>query len=385
MVTQSIRNLQLNEGNQGAFLDLSNRQSENIAQGTPTQIFNQKLMEMLKQYQTLGTRPFAEQQFNAQEEQARRVFQTPQSLIGAAPSVQSGVRTAATGALEPTISGAKQGMQTFGEQIKGLGSAIEQARAFGEDIKKQEEFNQKTAQTIVEAAIKSGSAGLKELLRTSPDIFKKAGYGTKEFSAIATGLEGLETEEKRKKDLEIEKLKAEIAKIYADVKATTGGAKGSALDSINLVKSSLERATNLAGASGRSGLRRNIENWLVGSTDYTNLVAETNTLRTNVLTMMTDPDIKKFFGPQMSEADVRLMTSAGTTLNPELQSPANMRIELARLKDLINRAEIAVKQGLDGSNNQNQTGTIRMKGPKGIFDVPANQVKTFEQNGYTRI
>jgi len=123
------------------------------------------------------------------------------------------------------------------------------------------------------------------------------------------------------------------------------------MDQINLVKSSLDRAKNLAGASGRSGVRKAAESWFIGSTDYTNLVAETNTLRTNVLTLMTDPAIKKFFGPQMSNADVQLMTSAGTTLNPELQSADNMISELARLEDLINRAEKAVQQGMGGGTS----------------------------------
>ena len=112
---------------------------------------------------------------------------------------------------------------------------------------------------------------------------------------------------------------------------------------IDLVLSSLSNAEKLAGAAGRSGLRKGTENLLVGSTDFTNLVAETNTLRTNVLTMMTDPAIKKFFGPQMSNADVQLMTSAGTTLNPELQDPKSLKAELARLKDFATRAKAAVQ------------------------------------------
>jgi len=130
------------------------------------------------------------------------------------------------------------------------------------------------------------------------------------------------------------------------LKAGTTPGTSKPLDQINLVKSSLEKAKTLAGASGRSGARKAAESWFIGSTDYTNLVAETNTLRTNVLTMMTDPGIKKFFGPQMSNADVQLMTSAGTTLNPELQSPENMKTELTRLSELMTRAEKAVREGL---------------------------------------
>ena len=192
------RNLNLTAGNPVGFLQLGQSQSENIAQATPSQTFNLALMRLLQQYQTLGTKPFAEQELGAREAQAKRLFETPSSLIGAAPGVQSGVRQAAVQALEPTVQGAATARKTFGEQITSFGNALEMAGRFGENIAKQETENQKTAQTIVDAAIKSGSAGLKELLRVSPDIFKKAGYGTKEFEAVAKGLEAMEIEDKRR-------------------------------------------------------------------------------------------------------------------------------------------------------------------------------------------
>ena len=143
-------------------------------------------------------------------------------------------------------------------------------------------------------------------------------------------------------------VKEREAKIKADVTGTTTVAPQKALDQINLVKGSLEKAGKLVHAAGRSGIRKTFEGATIGATDYTNLVAETNTLRTNVLTMMTDPSIKKFFGPQMSNADVQLMTSAGTTLNPELQDTEHMQSEITRLQDLVTRAEAAVKAGTGG-------------------------------------
>lgn len=118
-----------------------------------------------------------------------------------------------------------------------------------------------------------------------------------------------------------------------------------ATDTLALVKTALTNAKALAGASGRSAARKTAESWFIGATDYTKLEAETNTLRTNVLTLMSDPDIKKFFGPQMSEADVRLMTAAGTTLNPELQGPKELTDELIRLETLINRMSASVGGG----------------------------------------
>lgn len=159
-------------------------------------------------------------------------------------------------------------------------------------------------------------------------------------------------------DYALKKREADAKAVETAKANTTDPAK--AMDQINLVKSSLARATQIAGASGRSGIRKTVEGVLVGATDYTNLVAETNTLRTNVLTMMTDPTIKKFFGPQMSNADVQLMTSAGTTLNPELQSPENMKSELIRLGDLVARAEAAVVRGTTGGGLATPPAQMRM-------------------------
>lgn len=114
---------------------------------------------------------------------------------------------------------------------------------------------------------------------------------------------------------------------------------------LDFLSTAITNAKNLSGASGQSRAMRTAKEWFVGASDYTNLVAETNTLRTNMLTLMTDPNIKKFFGPQMSNADVQLMTSAGTTLNPELQTPQFLKNELLRYEELINRMKNAVSEG----------------------------------------
>jgi hypothetical protein len=135
---------------------------------------------------------------------------------------------------------------------------------------------------------------------------------------------------------------------------------------LDFMLNTIENAEDHASASGRSGFRKGLEGWFVGATDYTNLVAETNTLRTNMLTMATDPTIKKFFGPQMSNADVQLMTSAGTTLNPEIQSPAEMKDEIERIKDFTARAKMAVQGATQFGKTEDGTrigvfpdGTIR--------------------------
>jgi len=134
--------------------------------------------------------------------------------------------------------------------------------------------------------------------------------------------------------------------------STGGAATKEAVDkSLGQLKFLKDTATSITGddeiygAAGRSGGRKFIEGIVVGSTDYTKLESYANTLKVNVLALMTDPTIKKFFGPQMSNADVTLMTSAGTTINPELQDGETLKDEVVRLYDLFDRMETAVKKG----------------------------------------
>lgn len=124
------------------------------------------------------------------------------------------------------------------------------------------------------------------------------------------------------------------------------GASTTVQSQFNAARDALKSAKELADAAGRG--RSWIEQQkqgLFGATEYTNLESYANTLRTNVLALATDPNVKKFFGPQMSNADVQLMTSAGTSLNPELQGPDAFKKELANLEALFTR--LAKIKGVD--------------------------------------
>lgn len=155
-----------------------------------------------------------------------------------------------------------------------------------------------------------------------------------------------------------------------------------AFDQIALMKNALVKAQSLASASGRSGARRAIEGVAYGATDFTELAGAIDTLKTNVMSMMTDPNIKKFFGPQMSDADVRLMTSAGTTLDPERQGPESLKAELLRLEGLINRAENAVRKGLGQKEIPLSGSTTVLIGPdENQYNVPNENVSAFINAG----
>jgi len=99
-------------------------------------------------------------------------------------------------------------------------------------------------------------------------------------------------------------------------------------------------------------IRKNVGS---SSTENTQLQGFVDTLKANMLTLATDPGIKKFFGPQMSDADVRLMTAAGSNLRPDEQTPDQLSAEAARIDDWINRAETAVREGSKGNNTSPNT------------------------------
>jgi hypothetical protein len=140
---------------------------------------------------------------------------------------------------------------------------------------------------------------------------------------------------------------------------------GQSLDQLSFLRNSVNRILGekdpetgeqydaLYEASGTSGIARFVGDKFVGDTDYRRLEAYADTLKTHVLALMTDPTIRKFFGPQMSNADVRLMSSAGTSLRTDSLSPEDLKAEVIRLDDLFNRMETAVKMGVEqGSVNQ---------------------------------
>lgn len=139
---------------------------------------------------------------------------------------------------------------------------------------------------------------------------------------------------------QLNKLNADAEETRAKVAAAGGVGSGKAVDKTTQAKFLLDtiaEANSLSGASGRSKARRGTEAYLVGATDYTNLESKVRTLKTNLLTLATDPEIKKFFGPQMTEADVRNMQAAATTLDTESQSPKDLQKELERAQAIFQK------------------------------------------------
>jgi len=140
------------------------------------------------------------------------------------------------------------------------------------------------------------------------------------------------------KELARAKTKADIANIYSQIgernknNVVSSEQSTYAKDSLDNAMSAIEGAEKFSQFAGVPDIATKTWRDIVGSEDFTNLEAYSDSLRTALLTLKTDPAVKKFFGPQMSNADVRMMMSAPTSLDPARQSPAQFKKELARVK-----------------------------------------------------
>jgi len=87
-----------------------------------------------------------------------------------------------------------------------------------------------------------------------------------------------------------------------------------------------------------------------GSSGLDNLKVYADTLKSNMLTLAADPNIKDFFGPQMSNADVQQMMAVATRMQPDNQTPEQLLSETRRIEEFIGKYEAAVKAKQEGTS-----------------------------------
>lgn len=174
------RNLQLNSGAPASTMIQTGAASSEVERSAsdPYTSFNAQLMNMLTRQQNMGTKRFAEQGFNAQQEQNNRILQkTDKSLIGANPNLQSSVRNASASAVNPTISQANRATQTFGEQINSFGGALDSAQSLLSQYRAQQDKERDDARSIIDQALQY--YGSKAFDIVDPKYLKLAGYDPK--------------------------------------------------------------------------------------------------------------------------------------------------------------------------------------------------------------
>lgn len=125
----------------------------------------------------------------------------------------------------------------------------------------------------------------------------------------------------------------------------TAEGKTNKLNQLTNIKGLIDKVGTLADSSGSNTLWEKTKETFGGATPYTNLVAQTNALRVQAMTVLADPNNKKFFGPSMSNADVQLMMAGGNPMNPELQTPEELKASLANLSKAVAEIENNIKTG----------------------------------------
>ncbi len=140
--------------------------------------------------------------------------------------------------------------------------------------------------------------------------------------------------------------KATIANVPANLKNAVITALNSSTpeDSgyqITNLKSALNNVQKLKGAAGPSAINRTLGDTFIGNSSFRQLEAYVDTVKTNLLTLVTDPNIKKFFGPQMSNRDVELMTSTASSLDAQRLSAEQIQAEIDKINDFLQKYEAA--------------------------------------------
>lgn len=121
-------------------------------------------------------------------------------------------------------------------------------------------------------------------------------------------------------------------------------------------------ATSLADSGVGAGL---LERWgkslFSSNPDFAQLENISDTVKTNLLALSDNPQLKKFFAAPMSDTDTRLLLGAESTLNPNKQTPAEYKKDLQAAADLFARAREAEMQSVGD--------TMQMSLMPGAFDA----------------
>ncbi len=156
--------------------------------GNSYQIFNSALMNMLKKYQTLGTKPSQMTQIGLQNQQADKVL--AQSEGGFSPSQQSSMRNAQVSAIQPSITGSENRQQTYEQQLGAFGNVLNASRDYAQSQMeaqvKHEEDTRKSIQDAIDTYGSKAFEGLDEkaLAQIEKDANYPKGYLTRKSKTI---------------------------------------------------------------------------------------------------------------------------------------------------------------------------------------------------------
>ena len=324
----TLRDIQLGY-DPGAQLNFGRQQAQGVAEQPPVQKFNSALYQLLQQQQQLGTRPFQEQAIAGQEEQVRRTQAGPGNLAGASPSMQAGARQASVSAVQPTISAAQQGQQTFGEQIKSLGSVLESTRSYlADEEKRQQNVKENMRNQILDAAKIGGSQGLQSILNTpeGKQAFKLSGF---DADTLIASVKAKEVEDKRQFDVQQATSSATLKALKESQEKQEQQNKviGEAADIISLTRNLLD--SDLSGVTG--GIR--IKGFIPGTKSR-----EQRAIAEQIKDKLSLANREKLKGTgTISDFEGQMLARAATALNFNLSEDAFKR-ELRKIQGVFQTA-----------------------------------------------
>lgn len=187
--SSNVRDLQIRGGDPASIVQSSANQAQGVAHGAAPQFDGNAIIALLQKYQKQALN----QGMNAQQQQIDAgQAQTPDSLIGASPSLQNQVRNAEQGTFNPTIQGANSTDVLLRDQVGEINRLMEQ------QAKEKERVARQIKDNIDSFISRNNVDALKAL---SPETYKLAGYDEKTIRGLISGIERDIAEERRQFDV----------------------------------------------------------------------------------------------------------------------------------------------------------------------------------------
>jgi hypothetical protein len=317
--------------------------------------FNKGILDMLKSSKDMNTADYYKNQRELDRASYDRIAGVGESDMGTlSPSQQDSIRSGKVSALQPEIDDNAYELKKAEQKIDNFFKIYDRAREMSADFADKMQPSQEAID------------GMVYVIKQDPERFDELFKSQNEKGQIAL-VDALQT------------ANVSLAKPTAPAKRDTSWQNGVLYDNqtgevissptgsnnagqtpaqIQFLRDTAAKAKKVAESggiittpTGPSLATKAIGSMFIGgNTSFNQLQNLSNTLKTNVLTLATDPNIKKFFGPQMSNADVRLMMSGGSVLDPEVQTTADYLEEIKRLDDMLVRMQRAVSAGLQQNN-----------------------------------
>ena len=341
------------------------------------------LQDMLRRAQGLGTAGFAQQGFNAQEQQAQRQAYTAPGLIGASPEMQASTRGAEAGALNPTIQGAQRGAQTFSEQIGGLKEGIQGFQSILKEEEARQDRERDDARALVNQALTTfGSRGFDVL---DKKYLTLAGYDSKTIGLAKDTLKERELAAKVpvKRDTSVAEfgdrkvlIDNQTGETIKDLGSATSGATDAsatytqeqATRTLNGIRGAITKANNGELVLGRRAAFEEQLNSTLQSDKYRNTVSTIQQIKSSVslgeLAAMREASKTGGALGNISDAEgTRLESAMGNLVLT--QTPEQFISTLQQIADSINRWNSA-RSRLTTSAGTSSAGGKIVTAPDGI-------------------